>query len=373
MRVNLVNVNLYQRDAVGKTLLAQLRYFRRHGHAVKVYVTAEPNVDDAGLRDLVCVTDPEKLLADRESDFWKADLHVIHYPVYYSLLENLYLLKQSRVVLDFHNVTPPELWDQDPAVVSELALSRTAIKHILPFADLIAVHSPYSMEDLVAHGADPSKLRLMPYAVDLARFAPRPKSALLMRKHGIDNRPVMLFVGRIAPNKRVDLLVDALVLVCKRLPGAVLLIVGDHVGHPSFRSQAQQCLSMADRLGVRDGVIFVGQVPDDALPSYFNLADVYVSASLHEGFGIPLIEAMASGVPVVASDATAHPWVVGDAGLLVRAGDADACRDERHRDERRFVQYLRFSRNSVNSVVYSCFVRSRKRRTRGVFQVSYAR
>ena len=55
---------------------------------------------------------------------------------------------------------------------------------------------------------------------------------------------------------------------------------------------------------------------------YYRLADVYATASLHEGFGVPLIEAMASGVPVVASNATAHPWVLGDAGLLAQPDDA---------------------------------------------------
>ena len=67
-------------------------------------------------------------------------------------------------------------------------------------------------------------------------------------------------------------------------------------------------------------VIFTGVVDDQA--PYYRLADVYATASLHEGFGVPLIEAMASGVPIVASNATAHPWVIGEAGLLAEPNNA---------------------------------------------------
>jgi hypothetical protein len=76
----------------------------------------------------------------------------------------------------------------------------------------------------------------------------------------------------------------------------------------------------AEELGVAGAVIWAGRV-DELLP-YYRLADVYVTASLHEGFGVPLIEAMACGVPVVASRAGAMPWVLGNAGLLCKPGDA---------------------------------------------------
>jgi len=78
----------------------------------------------------------------------------------------------------------------------------------------------------------------------------------------------------------------------------------------------------AAELGVSDQVIFTGRVDD--LPPYYRLADLYASASIHEGFGVPLIEAMASGLPVVATNATAHPWVIGDAGVLVDPDDSTA-------------------------------------------------
>ena len=79
--------------------------------------------------------------------------------------------------------------------------------------------------------------------------------------------------------------------------------------------------SRAAELGVVEHVIWTGRVDD--LEAYYRLADVYVTASLHEGFGVPLIEAMACGVPVVASRAGAMPWVVGEAGRLCQPGAVD--------------------------------------------------
>jgi FkbM family methyltransferase len=123
-----------------------------------------------------------------------------------------------------------------------------------------------------------------------------------------------------AGNKRIDLLIDALSIVRQSVPNAVLLLVGDDRGNPAIAETAAKARARAEELGLTSQVIFTGVVDDQA--PYYRLAEVYATASLHEGFGVPLIEAMASGVPVVASNATAHPWVVGEAGLLAEPGAA---------------------------------------------------
>jgi hypothetical protein len=123
-----------------------------------------------------------------------------------------------------------------------------------------------------------------------------------------------------AGNKRIDLLIEALSEIITDVPEAMLMLVGDYDSNPAIQENVARARDKAVALGVNDRVIFTG--PVDELPDYYRLASVYASASLHEGFGVPLIEAMASGTPVVASQATAHPWVVGDAGLLVEPGDA---------------------------------------------------
>jgi hypothetical protein len=96
--------------------------------------------------------------------------------------------------------------------------------------------------------------------------------------------------------------------------------VGDDRTDPGFRPIVAAARARAVELGVSEDVVWTGRV--EKVAPYYGLADVYVTASLHEGFGVPLIEAMASGVPVVASRSGAMPWVLGDAGLLCAPGNA---------------------------------------------------
>ncbi len=117
-----------------------------------------------------------------------------------------------------------------------------------------------------------------------------------------------------AGNKRVDLLVEALALVKASIPEAKLLLVGDCDSSDAYRQITRKAQARAAELGVAGDVAFTGRVEEVA--PYFRTADVYVTASLHEGFGVPLIEAMASGLPVVAARSSAMPWVIGEAGRL---------------------------------------------------------
>jgi hypothetical protein len=158
-------------------------------------------------------------------------------------------------------------------------------------------------------------------AVPLEHFKPGEADLELVRRYGLAGKEVLLYVGRVAGNKRVDLLVDALAKVKAERPNALLLIVGDHNSNPAFNEVTAKIRDRAQQLGVSDDVIFTGRVEE--LPAYYRLASLYVSASLHEGFGVPLIEAMASGVPIVTTRVGAQPWVMGDAGVLVAPSDVE--------------------------------------------------
>jgi glycosyltransferase involved in cell wall biosynthesis len=100
----------------------------------------------------------------------------------------------------------------------------------------------------------------------------------------------------------------------------VLLLVGDDRSL-LYAPVVARARALASELGVADGVIFAGQVPDEELPAHYHLADVFVTASIHEGFCIPVVEAMACGVPVVAAHTTALPETIGTAGLTFRSED----------------------------------------------------
>src|SRR5690606_4272593 len=121
-------------------------------------------------------------------------------------------------------------------------------------------------------------------------------------------------------NKRIDDVVRALALIRQQRPNTMLLLVGDNRSE-IYARQAEDILRLAKELGQSDHVIFTGQVDDDTLVKHYQFADLFVTASLHEGFCIPVIEAMASGLPVIGAHTTALPETIGNAGLTFTPQD----------------------------------------------------
>ncbi len=162
------------------------------------------------------------------------------------------------------------------------------------------------------HRHFPGEYRVIPNGVDVARFHPDvPPRAELM-----DGRLNVLFVGRLDPRKGLPVLLDAFPVVRRRVPEARLVVVGDSFLKPWFER----------RVGARERehVRFTGAVPPSELPGWYASAHVVVSPALkNESFGIVLLEAMAAGKPVVASDIPGyHSVIEGPAdGVLVPPGD----------------------------------------------------
>lgn len=317
MRVSLMNNHLIAQDAIAQCLIRQYRHFERSGHDVRVYVMMEPVGAPADIAARTRVVDATSC---HDEHFDGSDLHVFHYPGLYPLLDAMRSLRRETVVFHYHNVTPPDLWgsEEDRDL---LRRSQEAVPALAGAAGMCVADSAYSAEQLMTeYGVDPDRVRVVPLAVPLEQFTPGPADPAFLRRHGLEGRRVILFVGRMAGNKRIDLLIEALPLVIRECPDAALLLVGDDRGHASFVENVARFRARAAELGLGDRVVIPGKV-DDLVPC-FRSASVYASASLHEGFGVPPIEAMACGLPVVASRATAHPWVIGDAGLLAEPGEA---------------------------------------------------
>jgi glycosyltransferase involved in cell wall biosynthesis len=145
--------------------------------------------------------------------------------------------------------------------------------------------------------------------------AGRRAQSRVVRRLYRDGRTNVLCVGRVMPNKRLEDVVRAFAVFQRRLrPRSRLLLVGDTQACPHYADRLRE---LAAALGVRD-VVFAGHVDDDELSAYYGLADALVSLSEHEGFCVPLLEAMASGVPVLASDAGATAETLGGAGVLLK-------------------------------------------------------
>jgi glycosyltransferase involved in cell wall biosynthesis len=174
--------------------------------------------------------------------------------------------------------------------------------------------------------------------IELERFKPDNDGRYLRDRYRIPDRPVLLFVGRLDPEKRVDVILRALPLILRQCDVHVVL-----AGTGTLRAKLER---LARKLGVASHVTFTGFVPDEDLPSLYRIASVFVMAGNAELQSIATMEAMASGLPIVAVDAQALPELVhhGENGLLcpedrcdrLAVGAASLLRDEQLR--RRFAE-----------------------------------
>jgi glycosyltransferase involved in cell wall biosynthesis len=228
--------------------------------------------------------------------------------------------RDEPLVVNYHNVTPPEFYAPwDNGMARHQLLAQTQLRMLAPRAGLGLAVSAFNEAELRQAGF--RRTAVVPPAAMVAA-APEPA--------GPDQRPAApggmrwISVGRLAPNKAIELAVMAL-LVSRAHddPAATLQLVGRPVV-PSYTAALHR---FVEELGLHDAVAFSGALSDAALAGAVAAADVVVLASRHEGFGVPVIEAMTSGVPVVANHAGALPEVVGDGGLLVDATDPYAVAD----------------------------------------------
>ncbi|HNB53856.1 MAG TPA: glycosyltransferase family 4 protein, partial [Anaerolineales bacterium] len=157
------------------------------------------------------------------------------------------------------------------------------------------------------------KIDLGVQGIDTAFFRPVP-AAGLRQKLGLEGCFVLLFVGFMNPRKGLEYLARAM----QQLPANVHLVLAGRWA-AGYRAQVWRAFGAA-----ASRVHEVGFLPNEDLPAYYSMADLYVSPSLLEGLGVTPIEAMACGTPAVVTDATSGPEEVGDAGCVVPTRDADA-------------------------------------------------
>ena len=255
-----------------------------------------------------------------------ADLVMLQYPLWFPLAERFREAAGAKLFW-YHGVTPPHLW---PARERDLLRNGEVRTELAWFADVVAADSPFVADELHRHSGYPrEQIRVTPLGIDAASFAqvPPPEELNALRSRWqLDQKRVLLYVGRVAGNKRIDLTIRALAHLLPDFPDLHLLVVGDTQDGTVTQALTAQLQQLAQELGVAQAVTFTGRV--ERAEPYFHLAEVYVQASDHEGFGVPLVEAMAAGLPVVASASGSMPWLLGaddgtPSGLLFTPGSSD--------------------------------------------------
>ncbi len=233
---------------------------------------------------------------------------VVHFPAPLGSLRS-----GSPVVLTVYDVLPwryPELFTKLNA-----AHQRHLVTRLTARADMLIASSAYTRDELTELlGIPTDRIRVVPMGVD-PRFRPCPNPATVRRLTGL-KEPYVIAVGTLEPRKNLVSIIAAMEALADRGLDVPLVVVGGR----GWRDQ-----ELRARLATTTArVIPVGRVSDDDLVSLYTGARCLVFPSLYEGFGLPILEAMSCGVPVVASNRASLPEVVGDAGILVEPLDVHA-------------------------------------------------
>jgi glycosyltransferase involved in cell wall biosynthesis len=230
-----------------------------------------------------------------------------------------YTAPLSRVpaVVAVHDLSFEDQRAREWLPVATLLRYRATVRTSVRRAAHVVVDSEYTRDDLVRrYGTDPARVSVVPLAVD-QRFAELLRTTPQRRC----DRPTVLMVGNVLPRKNVPVVARAVRILRDRGEDVALRIVG--AVQPTGRADAER----ARQLLGDAGVALTGYASPEGLARELRSAHVLAFPSLYEGFGIPVLEAMAAGLPVVVSDRTSLPEVAGSAGLVVPAEDPTAWAD----------------------------------------------
>lgn len=291
---------LHRRDAVGSHALGLRDLLRCRGISSEIYVEIE---------------DPETATETRPAATFAAhaergDVLVYQFATASDLAAWL-VRRHEPLVVEYHNLTPPEHFvPWDTGLVRHQLRAREELGSLAERSALGIAMSDVSRRDLAAAGFEATEV-----VPPIARVITDAKaSAALPARSPRRAGARWLSVGRLAPNKAVEDAVAALLTYRMLYDREASLLV---VGRPSLPSYAEALRCFVAELGLADAVRFAGNLDDEHLDAAYAEADVLVVASEHEGYCLPIVEAMGRGLPVVAYREGAVPEVLGDAGILL--------------------------------------------------------
>ncbi len=303
-RIDQVIPSLASRDAIGGHVVQLRDLLRSRGFESDIfYGNATPDRLDYGF--------PVSRLGDRSS----TDRVLLYQLSIGSGVADIFRDRGERKFVNYHNITPADLLEAwIPAVGEEVRWGRAQLRDLAPITEFAIADSMFNERELQAAGY--RSTTTVPLLLDLDGFAGSPDPTLAARLAGqrAGGGSELLFVGKVSPHKGQHDLVKALAAY-RRLydPQARLRLVGGAISD-EYRAAVER---FADELGLIDAVEIAGSVTHEELIAYYAAADVFVCLSNHEGFCVPLLEAMYHRVPIVAYTNTAVPETVATAGLVL--------------------------------------------------------
>jgi glycosyltransferase involved in cell wall biosynthesis len=288
-------------DAIGNEALAIQRHLRAAGYASEIFAErVHPRVARLArpLWQYAQVSSPETVCLFHFSIGSAAGRLIYHAP--------------DRLVSIYHNITPAEWFvGFHPHLAGLCYHGRRELAAFAPRTELALGDSEFNRRELEAAGY--RRTGVLPIVLDLDSYRRAPSPVVKRMYH--DGRTNLLFIGRVIPNKKVDDLIRVFAVYQRYLqPASRLLVVGDYRGQERYFRRLRELI---DVLRV-DEVVFTGHVDDDDVMAYYEVADLFLCLSEHEGFCVPLLEAMHFGLPVVAYDAGAVAETLRGGGVLLK-------------------------------------------------------
>jgi len=226
---------------------------------------------------------------------------------------SFFLDRPEPKTLTYHNITPAEFFDTyDDKAADNLRRGRSELALLARRIRCATAASEYNARELRDLGLEDVRV-FPPFIPSTVRPHAMYRTWLKSNKHGID----LMFVGRVVPNKGHRHLLRAFAALRDEIDPATRLFI---VGGWGPKSYMRELFQLRERLGSK-GIAFTGPLSASRLAAHYETADAFVCLSDHEGFGIPLVEAMRAGLPIIAYDAGAVGETLGRAGILLKERD----------------------------------------------------
>lgn len=368
MKVNQFHDGTAVGDAVTNQMLLLQELLQSEGYDSEIYAEHIPS--ELSNR----ITSIKKYKGNEEN------ILLVHHSMGFDLYDKIIQLPDTKVLI-YHNITPEKFFT-DEFTRKYIRMGLQQAKDYKQYVKYVIADSNYNRKELYSMGH--KNVDVMPIDISLSRFDNIKHDEIIYNKYSETQN--ILFVGRIVPNKCQEDIVDAFNVYQKYFnENAKLILVGD----TGFDTYVKYLNNKCEIYGISDKVDFLGKITENELKSCYEQADIFLCMSEHEGFGVPLLEAMKMGVPVISFDSSAISETMGGAGILLREKDSNftaALIDEVLNDENLYnaiveSQYKRLDRKQNISTkeillrIIDNIQRGSRKRTiqmQGPFETSYS-
>jgi L-malate glycosyltransferase len=302
MRVDQFVPTLAPHDAIGSHVLNARTALRNAGYQSDIWAeqVARPLRREAGD------------YSDYAASAAPADLIIYHASIH-SRMASFVGERRERLLVDYHNITPSRFFaGWDPVSEARMDLGRAELRQLAVRADLALADSPFNEAELLEVGYP--RTAVCPVLVDYRHGQPDPSTLARLEEERAQGGTRWLFVGRLAPNKCQHDVIGAFAAYRRIFDSRAKLTL---VGGGAAPRYEQALRTLCADLEIEEAVRFAGTIPSCELLAVYKGADVLVCLSEHEGFCVPIIEAMELGLPVVAFATAAIPDTAGDAAILL--------------------------------------------------------